>query len=95
MQVDFHPEASRELTEAAAWYAERSSRAAREFLVAVDVALGSIVGDPKRFIHVDEPHQACGVIKFPFQIVYRFRDDRISVVAIAHAKRRPGYWRER
>ena len=33
--------------------------------------------------------------KFPFRIVYRSIGDRVLVVAIAHAKRRPGYWRDR
>ena len=95
MQVDFHPDATIELTESSDWYAERSSRAARDFLVAVDVAVASIVDDPERFVHIDDRHQSCSVIKFPFQIVYRFSNDRIVVVAIAHAKRRPGYWRGR
>ena len=95
MQVDFHPEATSELAASAAWYGEHSSKAAREFLVAVDVAIISIAADPKRFVHVDDRHQACSVIKFPFQIVYRVLDDRIVVIAVAHAKRRPGYWRER
>jgi hypothetical protein len=27
--------------------------------------------------------------------VYRELDDRIEVIAVAHAKRRPGYWRDR
>jgi plasmid stabilization system protein ParE len=33
--------------------------------------------------------------RFPFFIVYRFRQARIEIVAVAHARRRPGYWRER
>jgi plasmid stabilization system protein ParE len=93
MQVDFHPEATTELSESSDWYAERSSRAARDFLVAVDVAIASIANDPQRFVHIDDRHKSCSVIKFPFQVVCRVVDDRIVVVAIAHAKRRPGYWR--
>jgi hypothetical protein len=33
--------------------------------------------------------------KFPFSIVYRARAGSILVLAVAHAKRRPGYWRTR
>ena len=69
MQVDFHPEATIELAESADWYAERSAKAARDFLVAVDIAVTSIVDDPERFFRIDERHQSCSVIKFPFQIV--------------------------
>lgn len=32
---------------------------------------------------------------FPFFLVYRILPARIEVVAVAHARRRPGYWRER
>jgi len=33
--------------------------------------------------------------RFPFSIVYYVADDTIRIVAVAHAKRRPGYWRTR
>ena len=95
MRIDFHPDATAELESSADWYAERSPTAARNFLVAVDVAIASIVNDPARFFRVDERHQACSVVKFPFQVVYRHEKDRIFIIAIAHAKRRPGYWRDR
>ncbi len=95
MRVDFHPDATAELSESANWYAERGPSAARNFLVAVDIAIASIAADPKRFMRIDDQHQSCGVIKFPFQIVYRYISNRIEVIAVAHAKRRPGYWRDR
>jgi len=95
MRIDFHPDATAELEASADWYAERSPSSSRNFLVAIDVALASIAQDPKRLFRVDEHHQACGVVKFPFQIVYRHEPNRILIVAIAHAKRRPGYWRDR
>jgi hypothetical protein len=31
--------------------------------------------------------------RFPFSVVYRPHEDFVEVVAVAHAKRRPGYWR--
>ena len=95
MRVEFHSDAKIELSESAEWYAERSSSAARSFLVAIDVAIASIVDAPNRFVSIDDRHQSCSVIKFPFQIVFRVSDDRILIVAVAHAKRRPGYWRGR
>ncbi len=95
MLVDFHPKASEELTESAGWYAERSSTAARNFLVAVVVAIKSFVADPERLVHIDDRHQSCSVIRFPFQIVFRHEVEIILVIVIAQAKRRPGYWRNR
>ena len=37
----------------------------------------------------------CPVKRFPFRIVFRVVENRILVVAVAHAKRRPGYWKDR
>ena len=33
--------------------------------------------------------------RFPFQVVYRVVNDHIQVVAVAHGRRRPGYWKVR
>ena len=30
--------------------------------------------------------------RFPFQVVYRLYPDHILIVALAHQRRRPGYW---
>lgn len=95
MRISFHPAATAELEASADWYAEQSSTAARDFCVAVDVALASMEADPERFVRIDPRHQACNVTKFPFQIVFRRDEDRVHVIAVAHAKRRPGYWRDR
>ena len=95
MRIDFHPDATTELEASVAWYSEHSPSASRNLVVAIDVALASIAQDPARFFHIDDLHQACSVVKFPFQIVYRHVPNRILVVAVAHAKRRPGYWHDR
>lgn len=36
-----------------------------------------------------------GVNGFPYRVVYFVADELLTIVAVAHAKRRPGYWRER
>jgi hypothetical protein len=33
--------------------------------------------------------------RFPFSLVYRMRGDDVEVLAVAHGRRRPGYWRSR
>jgi plasmid stabilization system protein ParE len=35
------------------------------------------------------------VRKFPYKVVYRNQQDGIEVIAVAHGKRRPGYWKGR
>jgi len=33
--------------------------------------------------------------RFPYLVVFRETTSEIEVVAVAHGRRRPGYWRER
>ena len=33
--------------------------------------------------------------RFPYFVVYRERSRKIEIIAVAHAKRRPGYWARR
>jgi hypothetical protein len=33
------------------------------------------------------------VKRFPYRVVFQAEGDRVTVVAIAHHGRRPGYWR--
>ena len=61
MRVEFHPDAAAELSESANWYAERSVVSARNFLVAVDLAVAAIVNDPERFTRIDDRHRSCSV----------------------------------
>ena len=65
------------------------------FAGAVDESLSAIAAQPERFAVIDDLHRACPVGRFPFRIVYRVVANRIVVVAMAHAKRRPGYWKGR
>ena len=95
VRISFHPDATAELAASADWYAQRSPSAARDFCVALDIALSNIESDPERFVRIDARRRSCSVHKFPFQIVFRHDEDRVNIVAVAHAKRRPGYWRNR
>lgn len=33
--------------------------------------------------------------RFPYQIIYRIKDDRLVIIAVAHHRRRPDYWLKR
>jgi len=35
------------------------------------------------------------VARFPYSIVYQHQPNLIRIVAVAHQRRRPGYWRRR
>ncbi|MGQ0847085.1 MAG: type II toxin-antitoxin system RelE/ParE family toxin [Sporichthyaceae bacterium] len=43
----------------------------------------------------DVPVRSAPVRRFPYRIVYLVHDDAIRVLAVAHTRREPRYWRDR
>ncbi len=94
-QVQVHPKAVAEAREAAAWYRERSASAADAFLSELDRAVERIAEAPEM-----PPRYVGGTRRFllrhfPYSLVYREKAGTIEVVAIAHARRKPEYWKGR
>ena len=77
------------------WYAKRSVGAAIGFASAVDEAIDKIVTNPHQFPSTFADCRYCALNRYPFRIVFRKEMDRCIIVALAHAKRRPGYWHRR
>jgi plasmid stabilization system protein ParE len=95
MPIELLPGARRDFDQSFDWYAERSLEAARRFCDALDTTLTRIAENPHMFTRIDPLHRECPVRRFPFRVVYRIEQERMVIVAIAHAKRRPGFWRDR
>lgn len=93
--IGFHPDALEEVVAAAAWYRERSVAASIAFEEEIAHAMDRIAQAPERYpAFVDESRRYL-LRRFPFAIVYRVEDQSIEIVAVAHWRRRPGYWRNR
>lgn len=93
LPISYLPAARRDFDESFDWYAQRSEIAAERFAFAVDAAIVRIARSSETFARIDAVYQECPVKRFPFRIIFRKLEERLLVVAIAHAKRRPGYWR--
>ena len=87
--------AEREYIKALRWYAERSEQAAANFEREFDQLLNLVDGDPHQFPLCDERHRFCLMRRFPYQVIYREHHGLFAVIAVAHAKRKPGYWKDR
>lgn len=94
-KLDFSPEARREIDDAFEWYLERSVRAAESFVRELDSAFTLILSSPGIWPHFEAGTRRYVLRTFPYDIVYREIPTGIQVVAIAHHKRRPRYWRGR
>ena len=93
--VEFHPLAGDEAKAAERWYRERNETAATRFRREVDRAVDLICQRPE----VGPPYlrstRRVLLRRFPFFLVYRVLNERVQIVAVAHARRRPGYWHKR
>ena len=97
-RVQFDSAATAEAEAAARWYEEREPGLGSDFLAELDRAVSEIARSPRSWqVSPDDSRARRFVLsRFPFSIVYVMRaDDHVVVAAVAHAKRRPGYWRER
>jgi plasmid stabilization system protein ParE len=61
----------------------------------LDVAMASIGERPGSFAAHLKGTRRCLLRRYPYLVVFRELDDQIQVVAIAHGRRRPGYWSRR
>lgn len=95
LSVVFHPDAVEEARAARQWYLERSQLAADSFLTELDRGIEAVSEAPERwpiFVHGTRRYL---LQRFPFQLIYRVKNDQIEIVAVAHGRRRPGYWKVR
>lgn len=94
--VAYHPEARGELDQAASFYFKREPQAAREFLTILAQVVSEIQAAPQRWpFHEKTFVQRRHLRKFPYTVFYGNESDQIFILAIAHASRRPGYWKMR
>lgn len=93
--LEFHPDADAEYLSALDWYGERSPQAADKFAEAFDHAIEHIQRSPDRWPLYFKRCRKYTLHQFPFSIVYQSSPSLTFVVAVAHASRRPRYWRDR
>ncbi len=77
------------------WYREHNPDAAEAFLTELERALLRIAEAPQRWPVVDVNRRRFVLRRFPFSILYRLTSSQVEVLAVAHGRRRPGYWRDR
>ena len=93
--IRVHPEAQHEAEAAVEWYGQRSPHAARRLVTELRSALERIQQGPNQFPKLAFNTRRKVLGRFPYLVVFRETATEIEIVAVAHGRRRPGYWRER
>lgn len=95
LDVEYLAEAVDEAEGAVRWYAERSVMAAIGFDAELEASELAISDNPLAWPVFEAPTRRLLLRRFPFSVVYYLEAHRAVIVAVAHAHRRPGYWRYR
>ena len=94
--IGFHPEAKAELDYASIYYEVEQPGLGEEFLAEAERTFAHIASFPESGSEFRRTGcRKFGVRRFPYVIVYDVLPDSIRIVAVAHGKQRPGYWRKR
>lgn len=93
--VEFHPLAADEAQAAERWYRERNETASGRFQRELDRAIERIADRSEAGSPYLSNTRRVLLRRFPFFVVYRAVGENLQIVAVAHARRRPGYWRAR
>ncbi len=91
----FYPEARAEAEAAFEYYKGKSLVAALNFDTELRATLNSLRKHPHLYAEYLRGTRRTLLGRFPYFVIYRELSGKIEIIAIAHAKRRPGYWKKR
>lgn len=93
--VVFLPDAEQEMLESAGYYESQATGLGKDFLSETERAVNSIAELPLTWPVIEGELRRRLVRRFPFGILYRIEPEEIVIVAVAHLRRKPCYWRKR
>ncbi len=93
--VYFHPQAEAELREAAVYFDNESFGLGRHFLDDLQYAINLISFTPEISPVIKKNVRRKPLRKFPYSLFYIVFGSDIRILAVAHQRRRPFYWKYR
>jgi toxin ParE1/3/4 len=94
-RIAFHELAEIELNEAAEFYESQVAGLGKIFLSDIEHAIESIKANPESSPRILKIVRIRTLRRFPFKLLYSILDRTVYILAVAHHKRRPYYWRHR
>ncbi len=92
LPVLFRPDAVAELAEAWDWYEARREGLGGEFATCVEAAIDRAARTPDVNPCVHGEVRRALVRRFPYGVFYLVEGEALLVLAVAHVRRKPGYW---
>ena len=84
-----------EFDEAINFYNQQREGLGHEFAAEVLNTINRILRYPEAWNKLSKRTRRCRTKRFPYGVIYQIRGDRVLIVAVAHLRRKPRYWRNR
>ncbi|HYH45771.1 MAG TPA: type II toxin-antitoxin system RelE/ParE family toxin [Thermoanaerobaculia bacterium] len=96
MKLVIVPSALAELQEAAAFYiANATVGLGLQFVAEFERTVESLLENPQLGAVFRGTRRRCLLRRFPYSVIYQVAAAELRVIAVAHQRRRPGYWARR
>ena len=94
-EVRLDPAAEQEARAAFVWYLERNAAVADAFEAEFTHAISAVASDPERWPRLTAKTRRYVFPRYPFSLIYTASGNVVDILAVAHHRRKPGYWRSR
>ncbi|MDX1250938.1 MAG: type II toxin-antitoxin system RelE/ParE family toxin [Gammaproteobacteria bacterium] len=93
MSYVFHPAAETEYLESIGYFESKCPGLGASYLAEFESTMAKVCESPHRY-PVEKPLgvRCIRMERFPYAVLYREMAGIIQVLAVAHHRRRPGYW---
>ena len=96
MKLVIAPQALAELHDAATFYTlKANSELGFAFVAEFERAADLVLANPELGALFRGTRRRYVLRRFPYSIIYRITAEELQVLAVAHHRRRPGYWTHR
>lgn len=94
MKIEFLEPAYKEYQEAIKYYNLQNDGLGDRFIEEINRTISIISNYPELFSEYTVNTRKAVINIFPYNIIYSYKNDIITVIAIAHHHRKPDYWNE-
>jgi len=95
VNVRFVTPARREFYAAVDFYYGQAAGLGADLIDEVERIIGLLRESPRIGSTFTDDTRRIPLRRFPFNLVYAVESDSVIVVALAHQRRKPGYWKDR
>ena len=96
MKISLNAQAELELVEGAAYYAREANSEIANAFISEFARSAKLLGEFPQMGSIWRGRiRRLPLRRFPYSIVYYPRESEVRILAVAHQRRRPGFWRGR